>query len=292
MYVTSYDRGHRVEKEGVAMKKECVRFRAKRLFGYVLGFLLFYAPFDLFARAVDCILPPTQLYSIHEPCFRIPLHEILSGHIGEAGPVSLIAMVLLLFVSLLFGPLFCGKLCPAGALPEYLSRLVPQRVKIDWAVHVPVIPIRYGFFAGFLLSSLAGITEHCAYCNFYVFDLLITFFHTGRVAVYSVSLLATFIVWFVVLGIFTKGGRGFCLFLCPVGACSTFIHAIGVHVPGTFAMHVQADRCVGCKRCAETCPMRAIQVQDHTARVGVHQCIICQECEKACPKQAISYGRQ
>lgn len=95
------------------MKKQC-KYYGKRLIGYVIGFMLFYAPFDGFARLVDLLIPPTQMYSIHEPCFRIPLNTLVTGDIMQAGPVSLIALALLAVVSLVFGPLYCGKLCPAG----------------------------------------------------------------------------------------------------------------------------------------------------------------------------------
>lgn len=34
-------------------------FRLTRMIGYTAGFLLFYAPFELFARAVDLLIPPS-----------------------------------------------------------------------------------------------------------------------------------------------------------------------------------------------------------------------------------------
>lgn len=95
------------------MKKQC-KYYSKRLLGYGMGFMLFYASFDGFARLLDLVIPPTQMYSIHEPCFRIPLNTLVTGDIMQAGPVSLIALALLAIVSLIFGPLYCGILCPAG----------------------------------------------------------------------------------------------------------------------------------------------------------------------------------
>lgn len=273
------------------MKKESICFRGKRLVGYGIGFILFYAPFDLFARAVDLIIPPTQLYSIHEPCFRIPMNLLLSGHALDAGPVSIIAVILLLLISLIFGPLFCGVLCPAGALPEFLSRLLPDKVKIDWAKYLPVVPIRYGFLIGFLLAVFAGITEHCSYCNFFVFDMLISFFYAGRLPVYSISLIMTFILWFLVLGIFTKGGRGFCNFLCPVGAVSGLMHYVGSRFPWAFRMKIDREACIGCGQCVKQCPMRAIQIKDKKAIINEHHCIICRECSHECVKHAVHYGK-
>ena len=273
------------------ISKDIVRYRSLRLAGYVIGFMLFYAPFDGFARFIDLFITPTQLYSIHEPCFRIPLHDLLLGNMGEAGPVSLIAFGLLLVVSLFFGPLFCGKLCPAGALPEYLSRLVPDRFKIDWPKHIPATPIRYGFFAGFLLAGVVGISEHCSYCNFYVFDLFVQTVPTGHLPVYSISLILTFLVWFFIMGIFTQGGRGFCNFLCPVGACSNLVHVLGVHIPWTWRLRVGQPSCVHCGRCTKVCPMSCLTLTDHALKLDRHRCILCQECQHTCPAKAISYGR-
>lgn len=273
------------------MKKQC-KYYGKRLIGYVIGVMLFYAPFDGFARLADLLIPPTQMYSIHEPCFRIPLNTLVTGDIMQAGPVSLIALALLAVVSLAFGPLYCGKLCPAGALPEFLSRLVPEKLQIDWAKHVRITPIRYGFLAGFFLTPLVGIIEHCAYCNFFVFDMLITVLHTGRLPVYSISLILTFVLWFVVLGLFTKGGRGFCNFLCPVGAFSSVLYQIGWHLPWSWQMKADVQRCVGCQSCQRVCPMRTIVMTGEKAVIDRQRCIVCGACRDVCPVQAITYGTQ
>lgn len=265
-------------------------FYIKRILGAVIGFMLFYAPFDGFARLIDLWITPTQLYSIHEPCFRIPLNTLLTGDMLKAGPVSLIAMALLLVVSLIFGPLYCGKLCPAGALPEWLSRLVPKRFQIDWPNHVRVTPIRYGFLAGFFITPVVGMVEHCSYCNFFVFDMLVTFLYSGRMPLYSVSLIATFALWFVLLGLFTRGGRGFCNFLCPVGAFSSLVYSLGRRGPISFRMKVSQDTCIGCRKCHSVCPMRTIEVSGK-ATINTSRCIVCGACKEMCPTKAISYGR-
>lgn len=92
----------------------------------------------------------TGFTSIHIPCARIPLANIFTGEWLASGLTSLFFCLLLVVTSLWFGPLFCGRLCPAGGFGEFLSRLLPDKYKIDWSRLVPIVPLRYGFFAGFL----------------------------------------------------------------------------------------------------------------------------------------------
>lgn len=265
--------------------------RCRRVIGYILGFLLFYAPFEGFARLFRLFAEPGRRFSYHEPCFRIPLHYLFEGRMDLAGPISLTALGLLIVGGVLLGPVFCGKLCPAGALTEYLSYLVPKRFQIDWGRHLPVRTLRYGFFAGFLLAGLAGIDEHCSYCNFGVFDTLIRSVVNGRLPYYSLSLLVNFLVWFVLLGLFTRGGRGYCTFFCPVGALNNLLYGVGRRLPFAFRLRLDQHQCVGCGQCARICPMGAMEMAGKQVKIDPYRCILCQDCQAVCPRKAISYGK-
>ena len=208
-----------------------------------------------------------------------------------AGPISLTALGLLIVGGVVLGPVFCGKLCPAGALTEYLSYLVPRRFQIDWGRHLPVRTLRYGFFAGFLLAGLAGIEEHCSYCNFGVFDTLIRSVVNGRLPYYSLSLLVNFLVWFVLLGLFTRGGRGYCSFFCPVGALNNLLHGLGRRLPFAFRLRLDQHKCVGCGQCSRVCHMGAMEMTGKQVKIDPYRCILCQDCQAVCPREAISYGK-
>lgn len=268
------------------------KFTLKRVLGYVLGFVLFYEPFTLFQKIVGTFLHEPGFTSIHVPCARIPMQRLLAGDIGTVGNISLFFTILLIITSLWLGPLFCGKLCPAGALPEFLSRLVPERFKISWGKILPIVPIRYGFTLGFLFSTYMGFDSPCPYCNYFAFDLFINFLHTGKLLTTATSLIVTFILWFLIFGVFTKGGRGYCNFLCPVGAMQSFLHFIGGFIPGTYGRSVNVQQCVGCNLCGKICPMEAISMKAHKCSISVHHCIECGQCEDVCPKQAISYVKR
>ena len=263
--------------------------KAWHVIGYLLGFILFYEPFMFFQRITGSFLVETGFTSIHVPCARIPLANILTGQWQYSGPTSLLFCLLLIVVSLWFGPLFCGWLCPAGAFSEYLSRVIPDKYKINWAQLVPLVPLRYGFFLGFLCSVILGLGIPCSYCNYYALEIFVGYLHTGQLLSGSLSLLMTFVVSNVFLGLFTKGGRGYCNLLCPVGTMCSLMHVLGQFVPGSFGMQVDNNKCVGCGLCSKKCPMQAVSITQGKAQINRHHCIVCGQCRQACPRKAIAY---
>lgn len=264
-------------------------FYLKRILGYCLGFALFYEPFMFFEKLTANFFVETGFTSIHVPCARIPLANIFTGQWLASGPTSLFFCLLLAVTSLWFGPLFCGRLCPAGGFSEFLSRLLPDKYKIDWSRLVPIVPLRYGFFAGFLFSLVFGLGMPCTYCNYYALELFAGFLHTGQLLGVSVSLMMTFVLCYIFLGLFTKGGRGYCNLLCPVGTMCSNFHIVGSRLPGAFKMQVDKADCVGCGICANQCPMRAISVQNGKANIDIRHCIVCGQCAHKCPKNTIKY---
>lgn len=272
-------------------KKEMLAFLHRVPF-YGLGYVLFYEPFMFFSRVLGNFIPETGFNSLHVPCARIPLYELFQGRLLEGSLISLFFLMLLGVSSAILGPIFCGWLCPAGAFGEFLSRLLPDKYKIDWAKYVPVQPLRYGFFAGFLASSFLGFGVPCMYCNYYSLELFVLYMHGGVLLNSAISLLVTFFLAFVVLGLFTKGGRGYCNFFCPVGAYCSAWHMAGKGLPGALSMKVDEDKCVGCGLCAKACPMRAIKVENKKAHISCGHCIVCQSCGQICPKGAISYSNE
>ncbi len=264
-------------------------FNLKRTAGYVLGFILFYEPFMLFNQLASIFITDMSFSSIHVPCARIPLANIITGEWLAQSSISLLFCLLLAVTSLWFGPLFCGRLCPAGAFSEFLGSLLPDKYKIDWAKLVPILPLRYGFFLGFLFSVWLGFGVPCTYCNYYSFEIFINLFITGHFLNELASLIATFFLANIFFGLFTKGGRGYCLFLCPVGTYNSLFHILGRFVPGAFAMQVKKSSCVGCNKCAQLCPMRAITMHERKAKIDRRLCIVCGKCVHNCPMQAINY---
>ena len=50
---------------------------------------------------------------------------------------------------------------------------------------------------------------------------------------------------------------------------------------------IELDKCIGCGKCAESCPPHTIQIQNHKAHINYKQCIRCYCCHEMCPVRAI-----
>lgn len=265
---------------------------------YLFGLILFYAPFAFFNRGLNWLV---GLFgnvsgrgsegSIHGTCLRMPIGDLLSGKGLDLLSVWGISVILLLGSAFLIGPFFCGRLCAAGAFTEYLSRLWPDKWKIDWARIVNPAPIRYGFLAGFVIAPLTTGSLSCSYCGYGFFERLLNGGFWGDVGVMSSTVILTAFLCIVVFGVFAKGGRGYCNFMCPVGAIQSIVHRFGAMFGFTYKIKFNKDKCISCKSCVRACPMGALQKGDDKIKYNIHHCITCRQCTAACSTKAICYGR-
>lgn len=267
----------------------------KRIAFFVLGVVLLYAPFALLTRLVLWVTGTPLLPDAHRICMRMPIQWLGQPWMYATmiqQPMYLGAVLVLPLIALFVGPLFCGWLCPAGGLTEYLSRLVPPRLQIDLAGRLNPAPVRYGFTVGMIAVAFVGGNVCCSFCNFTHTQNIISsiFGHTLELTYWTSFTLVGFVLWFVVLGLFTKGGRGWCTLLCPAGALMGLFHSIGVSVGLGRAVQVNAGRCRGCKTCVSSCPAWAISMQQDKAKINAHTCNGCMDCVKICPDRAISYA--
>jgi ferredoxin-type protein NapH len=258
----------------------------------LLGIALLYAPIALLPRLLGWMTGSALLPDVHRICLRMPFEWLSQPWMWPMllGDIHwLIAPVVLPLSALLIGPLFCGWLCPAGVFTELLSRVVPDRFKLQLGGRIDPAPIRYGVLVGMFLSPYLGGYICCSFCNFTMMQALVSAAagdFVGLQAWASFTLL-TFIVWLFVLGLFVQGGRGWCNLICPAGAAMGLAYAIGAkRLPLVRRVQIDHDACTSCGSCAAKCPAWAIR----GATVDPHACNLCRDCLYVCPTGAIGIG--
>lgn len=265
-----------------------------RFLAFLAGIVLLYAPFALLTRLVLWVTGSPLLPDAHRICMRMPVQWLaqpwMYGTMIEQ-PAYLVVILVLPGVALFAGPLFCGWLCPAGGLTEYLSRIVPPRFQLDLGGKVNPVPIRYGFTAGMMVASFIGGNVCCSFCNFTHTQNIISavFGDFTGIAYWASFTIASFVLWFVVLGLFTKGGRGWCNFLCPAGALQGLTHSLGRWLRLGRSVQIESSRCSACKECLSACPTWAISAKEDTMAIDSHACNVCMDCTKVCNRNAIAY---
>jgi ferredoxin-type protein NapH len=276
---------------------------AERYLWLIAGFFLFVAPFALFTRFAYYIAGATGEPTIHSICYKLPLDWMITGTIPLAvGPIAVSFVVAVLAIALLFGPQFCGRLCPVGAISEFVSRIIPLperfRMRI-WNTSMTA-SLRYGFLAGFLMVGwvAGGNVAQCTYgvdIGRYCSSAIMEYMSLGLFSAvtpanfWNTGALLALLVWLGIGGIMMIGGRGWCLFFCPLGALSGLSHAVGKRL-GLYHIEFKAHNCRKCKNCTVSCPMWAIGPR---RRIEYSLCIGCRECVNNCAFDAYAgtYGR-
>ncbi|UUX93619.1 4Fe-4S binding protein [Methanoplanus endosymbiosus] len=192
---------------------------------------------------------------------------ILKDTARLGGPliIATIGMAAMLLMTLIFGRIFCGHICPVGTVQE-LASLAPtpkfgrklKRETISFRAIVFVIIIAAAYFYSYAVVDLFGIYE---------------FFHLT-----AGILLIVFILIIIASAFFY---RPFCRLICPYGTLLAIFSAYSV-------LGIQrGSECIKCGKCEKVCPVDEAKIGDMGA-----ECYMCGRCLEVCPKSgAIWYGR-
>lgn len=162
--------------------------------------------------------------------------------------------------TVLWGRLYCGRICAYGALTQALDVMLPAR----WRFEVPkAIEKRASFIKFGLLAALLGyyLLTH---------DLLI---YQYVEPFWMFGMFGTTIMWsmlVVLLAVTVVVRNVYCRFLCPVGA------ALGLMSYLTVFKIKRWSECNTCKMCQKTCQWGAIE----GPRILVTECVRCDDCER------------
>lgn len=198
---------------------------------------------------------------------------------------SFIVFLLMFILSIPFGRLFCGYLCPAGGLQECASAVngkIPKQGFRNYIKYVIwIIWIALVLYCYFSKGEIAGV------------DFL---YETNKGI--SVSDAHSYIIYYgIVMLIFIPsillGKRVFCHYFCwmaPFMIFGTKLRKL-LHLPGLHIKIKNEKACTSCGQCSRNCPM-GIKVSEQIAkgRINSAECIQCGACIDSCKKKVLSYG--
>ena len=147
--------------------------------------------------------------------------------------------ILPLLAALFFGRVFCGGVCPMGAMQDLLL-LRPIKIPAMWRAPLETIPYLY-LGAAVLLAATGTAFAICEYDPFVGMFRLHGHFY---MILFGASVL---LVSMVV-------GRPYCRFLCPYGVLLRWCSHFARHT-----VTISPEDCVQCHLCANACPFDSIQ---------------------------------
>ncbi len=206
------------------------------------------------------IFAPVAPYNFQQ----LILRDVAS--LGASLQAVAFGLILFLLLSLVFGRIFCGHICPAGAIQELASLVPLPKIGQKWKeisrgiralVFVIVLAAAFGWSVGII--SYFGLEE---------------FF----------SLDVTSVLFYVFLGVLllsTVVYRPFCRFICPYGLILSLTAAV------SSLKFRRTDKCIECRLCEKACPTNEAKMGDRKS-----ECYMCGRCVEVCPVEgALVYRR-
>ena len=181
---------------------------------------------------------------------------------------SLVLMALVFALAILFGPVFCGWVCPLGSIQELFGKLGKKLFKKRYNHLIPHKIDQYLRYLRYLM--LAWVLYMTATTGTLIFSSIDPYyalfnFWTGEVAVGGLIILVVTLLGSLLVE------RPWCKYVCPYGAILGLTNLFRV-----FSIRRSGPDCIDCKACTRDCPMN-INVHELDI-VRDHQCIGCLEC--------------
>lgn len=188
---------------------------------------------------------------------------------------SFILMLIAFLLSIAFGPVICGWVCPFGTFQEWISKIGRRIFGNKFNHFIPAKLDNYLRYIRYIvLALIVYMTATTAKLMFQDIDPYYALFNFWSTEVS----LAAFIILAVTILLSLVIERPWCKYVCPYGAVLGVFNLFRI-----FKVRRISSSCVNCKACDKACPMN-ISVSEGKAVLN-HQCISCLQCtsENTCP---------
>ena len=169
--------------------------------------------------------------------------------------------------TVLWGRLYCGRICAFGALTQLMDPIVPRKMRLEVPVRIEKHAnlIKYGLLAGVLVYFFA--TKDVGVYRFVEPFWMFTRTSSGTGTAQTIllwSMLGLLLLATVVVR------NLYCRFLCPVGAF------LGLLSNLTVFRIKRWSECNTCKICEKACEWGAIR----GPKIIASECVRCDDCER------------
>jgi polyferredoxin len=169
--------------------------------------------------------------------------------------------VFTLVSTVLWGRLYCGRICAFGAVTQLMDAVLPKRFRIEPPLWLErrISFIKYGLLAAVLIYYVATR-------NTFVYKYVEPFW----MFTWSADVLLWTMLGALLVGtVFVR--NMYCRFLCPLGA------TLGVISQVTTPFSIKRwSECKTCKICEKACEWGAIQ----GPKIIKSECVRCDDCER------------
>lgn len=233
----------------------------------LLAYLFYKDKFNKKIGTIILIISTAMGFLIFAPMFPIQLQLIILGDVAQLGApitMALIGLVLFIILTFVFGRLFCGYICPIGAIQELLYLLPTPKKKITMKKELMIV--RGIFLLIILIAAVFFSVNVLSYFGIESFFNLIT-----------TSLFSLVFILLLVISIFIY--RPFCRIFCPYAVFLSLASRI------SYFKFRRNPQCIDCKKCENICPTNEAAREDKK-----QECYLCYRCKDICPVHGIDYS--
>lgn len=226
-------------------------------------------------------VPGLNCYSCPGAVASCPLGILQNSVVSLPDKAVFYIVGILLLFGTLFGRLICGFLCPFGLIQELLHKIPTPKLQKS-ALTRKASYLKYVVLVLFV-GILPFVLQSPAFCKFIcpagTLEAGIPLVAMNESLQNIIGVLFQWKLWVLIgLVVFTVFAyRGFCRFVCPLGAIYSFFNKISI-----FGIRVEKTACNHCGKCVKICP---VDIKE----AGDHECVNCGKCIHSCPQNAISW---
>lgn len=215
------------------------------------------------------------------------------AHPELVGLATLALFLAPLVMALASGRVFCGTVCPLGAVQQLLSRRTARPLPRWLHRSLLLLPVLLlvatagfvWFGRGFLPCQLDPYKP--LYFLGHAWVQKLTALMSGGYAEPGWILAGSGLAWSILAASLIGGWfipRVFCRYVCPYSVLLGALAAVAF-----WRREINTETCIQCERCVKHCPVQAIEpsATGQTLRVSAYQCVQCGQCTEVCKRQSV-----